>query len=280
MLIAHQPAEARAQIQAWRLAGETVAVVPTMGNLHAGHLALVAEGRRRARRVVVSVFVNPAQFGPNEDFDRYPRTLEADCAALQRADCDLLFAPAVDAMYPAGWVDMATVTAPRALTEILCGAFRPGHFDGVATVVVKLFHAMPGDLAIFGEKDFQQLMVVRRLVADLLMPIEIVGLPTVRDSDGLALSSRNQYLDPIERERAGLIHRTLREMIARWHAGAELQQVESAARDALEFAGFRVDYTSLRRASDLGPVVRSDREVVALVAAWLGKTRLIDNLRS
>lgn len=279
MLTVHTVAEAQSQIRRWQAAGERVAVVPTMGNLHAGHLALVAEGQRRADRVVTSVFVNPTQFGPNEDYGRYPRTLPADQAALAAAGCDLLFAPDVAAMYPLGADGGYRVQVPAALSGILCGAFRPGHFDGVATVVLKLFQAMPGNVAVFGEKDFQQLLVIRRMVADLLLPIEVVGLPTVREADGLALSSRNQYLSPTERVTAAAIHRTLQQLAAGWRAGGEPEALEAAATAALIAAGFRVDYASLRRASDLGAPRPHEADVVALIAARLGSTRLIDNLR-
>lgn len=279
MLTVHTVAEACGRVRAWQAAGDRVAVVPTMGNLHAGHLALVAEGRRRAARVVASVFVNPTQFGPSEDYGRYPRTLAADAAALAGAGCDLLFAPDVAQMYPLGPGGGFAVQAPAALAGTLCGAFRPGHFDGVATVVLKLFQAMPGNVAIFGEKDFQQLMVIRRMVADLLLPIEIVGLPTVREADGLALSSRNQYLSPEERVRAASIHACLRKMAADWRAGSGVAEVEATACATLEAAGFRVDYASLRRVGDLAPAVSGDSDVIALIAARLGATRLIDNLR-
>lgn len=279
MLIHHSVAETRAQIRAWQAAGERVAVVPTMGNLHAGHLALVAAGRKHARRVVTSVFVNPTQFGPNEDYGRYPRTLEADGRALQAAACDLLYAPDVAQMYPLGADAGFRVKAPAVLADVLCGAFRPGHFDGVATVVLKLFQAMPGDVAVFGEKDFQQLMVIRRMVADLLLPIEIVGLPTVREADGLALSSRNQYLSATERQTATRIYQQLQHMAARWRAGHSGLVIETEARTALEAAGFKVDYASLRRSADLGAPAPAEPEVIALVAARLGSTRLIDNLR-
>lgn len=279
MLTVHTVAEVQTQIRAWQAAGERVAVVPTMGNLHAGHLALVAEGRRRATRVVSSVFVNPTQFGPNEDYGRYPRTLEADRAALAGAGCDLLFAPDVAQMYPLGPEGGFRVQVPASLSGILCGAFRPGHFDGVATVVLKLFQAMPGEVAVFGEKDFQQLLVIRRMAAELLLPIEIVGLPTVREPDGLALSSRNQYLSPDERRTAARIHAALQAMAAGWRAGQARDTIEAEAGDALASAGFRVDYASLCRTADLGEPAPGEAGVVALIAARLGQTRLIDNLR-
>lgn len=275
----HTVADAQTQIRAWQAAGERVAVVPTMGNLHAGHLALVAEGRRHAARVVTSVFVNPTQFGPNEDYGRYPRTLDADRSALAGAGCDLLFAPDVAQMYPLGAEGGFRVTAPAALANTLCGAFRPGHFDGVATVVLKLFQAMPGDVAVFGEKDFQQLLVIRRMVADLLLPITIIGLPTVREADGLALSSRNQYLSAEERPTAATIYRTLQQMAAGWQAGRSADALDAEAAAALTAAGFRVDYASLRRVADLGTPAPGEADVVALIAARLGSTRLIDNLR-
>jgi pantoate--beta-alanine ligase len=279
MQTVHTVAEVRTQIRAWQAAGERVAVVPTMGNLHAGHLALIAEGRRRAARVVGSVFVNPTQFGPNEDYGRYPRTLDADRIALAGAGCDLLFAPDVAEMYPLGAGAGFRVMAPAALADTLCGSFRPGHFDGVATVVLKLFQAMPGDVAVFGEKDFQQLLVIRRMVADLLLPIEIVGLPTVREADGLALSSRNQYLGADERLTAAAIYRTLQQMAAGWRAGRHAADLEAHATETLTALGFRVDYASLRRSADLSVPVAGEPDVVALIAARLGSTRLIDNLR-
>jgi pantoate--beta-alanine ligase len=273
----HTVTELRAAVRTWRAAGERVAFVPTMGNLHAGHIHLIAEARARAPRVVASVFVNPLQFGPSEDFDKYPRTLAADAERLAAADCDLLFAPAVEEMYPGGREAHTVVTVP-ALSDILCGAFRPGHFAGVATVVAKLFGLVQPDVALFGEKDFQQLLVIRRMSADLGLPVEIVGIPTVREADGLAMSSRNQYLGAEERSRAALIYKVLQEAARALGEGARAEDVEARGLATLSNAGFRPDYLAVRAASDLGPP-RAGEPRVVLVAAWLGKARLIDNLR-
>ncbi|HET7844946.1 MAG TPA: pantoate--beta-alanine ligase, partial [Xanthomonadales bacterium] len=237
--------ELREIVAAWKRAGERVAFVPTMGNLHAGHLALVAIAREHAPRVVSSVFVNPTQFGPNEDFSRYPRTLEADAAQLADAKCDLLFAPGVEEMYPGGAAGHVRVEVP-ALDGFLEGAFRPGHFSGVATVVAKLFGLVQPDVAVFGQKDYQQLLVVRRLVADLAMPIAIVAGATRREPDGLAMSSRNQYLSAADRPRAAAIHATLRAVAGRVRAGEAPSDVEAWAQAQLREAGFVPDYVSVR----------------------------------
>lgn len=261
------------QVADWRRAGQRVALVPTMGNLHRGHFSLVERARELADRVVATVFVNPTQFGPNEDFNSYPRTLEADAAGLAAAGCDLLYAPDVAQMYPFGetrcWVEVP------ALSDTLCGAFRPGHFRGVATVVARLFlHTQP-DVAVFGEKDFQQLMVIRHMARDLGFPIEIVGMPTVREANGLAMSSRNQYLTPEERERAALIYRLMREAEAAVLRGEAIEPKLAEGLEALVAAGFKPDYFEARDAESLGPV--SGGDIVLLVAARLGKARLIDN---
>jgi len=270
--------ELREIVSAWRRAGERVAFVPTMGNLHVGHLSLVARGRELAPHVVASVFVNPTQFGPNEDFNRYPRTLEADVAQLEPAGCELLFAPGVEDMYPDGIQDHVRIEVPS-LDGILEGAFRPGHFSGVATVVAKLFGLVQPDIALFGRKDYQQLLVVQRMVADLAMPIAIVAGETQRESDGLALSSRNQYLSPDERPRAATIYATLRDVAQRVRAGEPFAAIESRARDALVGAGLVPDYVAIRRDSDLSePTAGETHGLVVLAAARLGKTRLIDNL--
>ena len=266
----------RYRVGAWRGSGLRVGFVPTMGNLHAGHLALVAQVRRNCDRVVASVFVNPMQFGPGEDFARYPRTLAADADGLA-ANCDLLFAPSVEEMYPRGEAGHVEVHVPG-LSDVLCGASRPGHFTGVATVVAKLLNMVQPDVAIFGQKDYQQLLVIRRMVADLALPVAIVSAPTVREADGLAMSSRNQYLSAAEREKAPAIHATLQWMVGQARAGAEPQAVERQARERLANEGFEVDYTALRRAGDLGELAVGEHgERVALVAARLGRTRLIDN---
>jgi pantoate--beta-alanine ligase len=268
----------RAAIRGWRTQGQTVGFVPTMGNLHAGHQSLIRLARARTERVVASVFVNPTQFGPNEDYDRYPRTLVQDQAALAEQDCDLLFAPDVATMYPFGPEHSVSVRVPR-ITDTLEGAHRPGHFDGMATVVCKLFNLVQPDVAVFGQKDFQQLKVVERMVRDLGLPVKVVAAPILRADDGLALSSRNQYLSTEERTRAPLIHDTLlkmRELLAQGHPW---QAVEQTAAARLARAGFVPDYVAIRRAEDLAEPAEGEHEgLVALVAARLGNTRLIDNL--
>jgi pantoate--beta-alanine ligase len=270
----------RAQIRAWREAGERIAFVPTMGNLHEGHLQLVDVARQRADRVVVSIFVNPIQFGPNEDFAAYPRTPEQDSDLLAARQTDLLYMPDVDTMYPGGEAAITRVVPPEALTNILCGASRPGHFSGVATVVTKLFNQVQPDLAVFGEKDFQQLLVIRRVVEDLDLPITIIGVPTVREADGLALSSRNRYLDEDERTRASRLPATLQAMAARLQQGErDFATLETMAEQELRDAGFEPDYVSIRRAADLITPARGDNSLVILAAAQLGKARLIDNLQ-
>lgn len=273
----HTVAELRAVLGAWRAAGERVAFVPTMGNLHAGHIGLVGEARQRAPRTVASVFVNPLQFGPNEDFGRYPRTLPADAAQLAAAGCDLLFAPAVEEMYPQG-LGATTVRVGGTVTEVLEGEFRPGHFEGVATVVNILFNLVQPDLALFGQKDYQQLAVIRRMVADLRLPIEVVGVPTRRAEDGLALSSRNQYLGAEERRQAPTVHRVLEAVATGLRAGRrDFAALQSEAASTLQRAGFRPQYVAIR-APDLGDPEPDGRSWVVLVAAFLGTTRLIDNL--
>ncbi|MDR0274333.1 MAG: pantoate--beta-alanine ligase [Burkholderiaceae bacterium] len=275
----HNAAALRAAVSGWRAAGQTVALVPTMGNLHAGHYALVELARARgAGRVVVSLFVNPTQFGPGEDFERYPRTLAQDQAGLAGHGCDALFAPDVAAMYPFGPQRSVSIHVPH-LTGVLEGAHRPGHFDGVATVVCKLLNLAQPDLAVFGQKDFQQLLVVQRMVRDLALPVRIVAAPTVRADDGLALSSRNQYLSPQERALAPRIHATLRQMREQLAQGQPRATVEQAAAAELASAGFAPDYVAIRRADDLTEPAEGQRAgLVALIAARLGATRLIDNM--
>ncbi|EIL96523.1 MULTISPECIES: pantoate--beta-alanine ligase [Rhodanobacter] len=268
----------RATIRGWRAQGQTVGLVPTMGNLHAGHHSLLKLAKARADRVVASVFVNPTQFGPNEDFERYPRTLAQDQAGLAEVGCDLLFAPEVATLYPFGAQHSVSVHVPQ-ITETLDGAHRPGHFDGVATVVSKLFNLVQPDIAVFGQKDFQQLKVIERMVRDLSLPVKVMAAPTWRADDGLAMSSRNQYLSEAERALAPQIHATLlqmRELIAKGHAW---RVVEQAATSKLERAGFVPDYAVIRRAEDLSEPADGERDgLVALIAARLGSTRLIDNL--
>ncbi|NIE78068.1 pantoate--beta-alanine ligase [Pantoea sp. Ap-967] len=270
--------ELRAAVARARGEGKRIAFVPTMGNLHSGHAALVTKAAQRADFVVASIFVNPLQFGANEDLDKYPRTLAADQQRLLDAGCHLLFAPTVEEMYPDGMAVQTRVSVP-ALSEGLCGASRPGHFEGVATVVSKLFNMVQPDLAVFGEKDYQQLAVIRAMVRDLNMPIQIIGEPTVRAEDGLALSSRNGYLTPEQRATAPVVYRTLKQLgeaIVRGQVDFAALVEEGKAQ--LEAAGLRPDYLEVRHALSLRPAAFGDRDLVILVAAYLGNTRLIDNL--
>jgi pantoate--beta-alanine ligase len=255
---------------------QRIGLVPTLGNLHAGHHSLVALARQRADVVIASVFVNPTQFGPNEDFARYPRTPEADAAGLEASGCDVLFLPTVEDMYPYGIERSVRVSVPE-LSDILEGAIRPGHFDGVATVVSKLFNLVRPHLAVFGQKDYQQLLVIRQLTRDLGYPIEIVAAPIVREANGLAMSSRNQYLSPEQRDQARAIHATLRRMADEVRSGRAVGDVEAEALAHLRQLGFVPDYAVVRRADDLREPATSDRNRVALIAARLGNTRLIDN---
>jgi pantoate--beta-alanine ligase len=278
MITATHAAELHAVIDGFMREGRRIGFVPTMGNLHAGHHSLVELARERSDVVVASVFVNPTQFGPDEDFTRYPRTPEADAEGLAAHGCDVLFLPSVAELYPHGAQASVKVVVPD-LPEELEGAIRPGHFDGVATVVAKLFNLVRPHLAVFGRKDYQQLLVIRRLVHDMRYPIEVVGAPIVREPGGLAMSSRNQYLGSDERTRARAIHATLEWMRERVLAGGEARTIESEARARLEQAGLVPDYAVLRRADDLGPVDGVPAaNLVALIAARAGGTRLIDNL--
>ena len=267
----------RAQVGDWKRAGLRVGFVPTMGNLHAGHHSLVALARRHADRVVASVFVNPTQFGPNEDFSRYPRTPGQDAEGLQAAGCDALWLPDVESMYPFG-VELAAKVQVPGVSAVLEGAFRPGHFDGVCTVVSRLFNQVLPDVAVFGNKDYQQLAVIRQMVADLQFPIDIVGGEIVREANGLAMSSRNQYLSEEERATAAAIHRTLLAMRAGILAGMPRVRVEAEANAALRDAGFVPDYAAVRRPDFSEPADGEGGARVALIAARLGRTRLIDNL--
>lgn len=270
-------AELRAHLAGWRERGQRIALVPTMGNLHPGHHSLIELARRNADRVVASVFVNPTQFGPDEDFARYPRTPEADAEGLARAGCDLLFLPGVEAMYPLG-VEAAVRIRVPGLADVLEGAARPGHFDGVASVVARLFNLVRPDVALFGRKDYQQLQVIRHLVRDLAFAIDIVPGPTVREPDGLAMSSRNQYLGAEERRVAVEIIRNLRTMREQAALGLPIAGIEQEALERLAAAGFAVDYAVIRRA-DLGrPEAGNEPGLIGLIAARLGRTRLIDNL--
>lgn len=268
----------RAQVAHWRQAGERIAFVPTMGNLHAGHYGLITLARERAERVVASIFVNPTQFGPNEDFDQYPRTPETDAQGLSAHGCDLLFRPSVQAMYPFG-IDRCVQVRVPGLTDELDGAARPGHFDGVTTVVLRLFNMVQPDLAVFGRKDYQQWRVIDYLVRELSLPIDIVPAPIHRDHDGLALSSRNQYLSAEQRAIASELYRSLQALRAHWRAGTPLEQVEAEASSCLAKLGFDVDYVQVRRGHDLSrPGAAEHDQLVVLAAARLGHTRLIDNL--
>ncbi len=279
MATASTIAEVRAQVARWHAEGKRVVFVPTMGNLHAGHMSLIEAARRHGDKFVASIFVNPMQFGPNEDFAHYPRTPSADAKMLEAAGCDLMFMPDVGEIYPNG-ADNATRVEVPGISNILCGEFRPGHFEGVATVVAKLFHIVDPDVAIFGEKDYQQLTVIRRMVADLCLRVQIVGAPTVRESDGLAMSSRNQYLDEQQRALAPAIYRQLKQAVAALQSGVrDHASIEAAGRAALDGAGFRTDYFSVRDARTLAPASADTKQFVVLTAARLGKARLIDNLQ-
>lgn len=270
--------ELRAAVARARSEGKRIGLAPTMGNLHSGHAALITKAAQRADFVVATIFVNPLQFGANEDLATYPRTLAADQEKLLQAGCHLLFTPTVEEMYPHGMSDQTLVSVP-VLSEGLCGASRPGHFDGVATVVSKLFNMVQPDLAVFGEKDFQQLTVIRALVRDLNMPIQIIGEPTVRDTDGLALSSRNGYLTPEQRAIAPTLYQVITRIGAAIRGGDRdfAQLLETGKRD-LAAKGFRPDYLEVREAAQLRPATAEDSDLVILAAAFLGTTRLIDNL--
>jgi pantoate--beta-alanine ligase len=275
LAVVREVVELRRWVAQWHRAGEVVALVPTMGALHRGHLALIARAKELADHVVASLFVNPIQFGPNEDFNRYPRDEAADAAQLAAAHCDLLYAPTTAEMYPPGY---ATTVSAGPLAEVLCGRFRPGHFAGVATVVTKLLLQAGADLACFGEKDYQQLQIIRRVARDLDIPVRIEGVPTVREEDGLALSSRNAYLSPEERRIAPALHRVLTEVAARAEAGAPADEAAASGAAAVIAAGFtKLDYLEIRDAESLAPLA-AGRPGRVFAAAWLGKTRLIDNV--
>lgn len=276
MKTCHDSATLRAQVAEWKRAGLTVALVPTMGNLHAGHISLVKRAQQEADKVVVSIFVNPTQFGPNEDFASYPRTLDADREKLATAQTDLVFAPSVDVMYPQqnlAWVDI------EQLGDTLCGAKRPGHFRGVCTVVTKLFNLVQPDVACFGEKDFQQLAILRRVTTDLCFPIRIIGVPTARADTGLALSSRNGYLTESERLHAAKLQQLLKSLRDRILQGErDYATLQAQATQQLNSDGFVVDYVAVMDANELKPAKNGDKYLLLALAAYLGKTRLIDNL--
>jgi len=271
----HTVADLRTHLAPWRKAAKSIALVPTMGALHAGHLSLVTLAKSKADRVVVSIFVNPIQFAPREDFNTYPRDEAGDIEKLGKAGADLVFMPDTAEMYPGGF---STKVSIGDLTEDLCGANRPNHFDGVATVVTKLLLQCTPDMAIFGEKDYQQLLVIKHLVRDLNIPVEILGGEIVRENDGLALSSRNAYLSPSERETAPLLHQTISEVAASLARGEGADAACVAGRFKLEAAGFRVDYVAVRDPDTLKPLSGLVKRARVLAAAYLGKTRLIDNV--
>jgi pantoate--beta-alanine ligase len=272
-------AAVREHVRRWRSEGRRVAFVPTMGNLHPGHVSLIEAARRHGDRFIASIFVNPMQFGPNEDFAHYPRTPTQDERMLDEAGCNLMFMPDVKEIYPNGSERATRVDVPG-LSRILDGEFRPGHFEGVSTIVATLFHIVEPDVAVFGEKDFQQLTVIRRMVADLCLPVEIVGAPTVRDADGLAMSSRNQYLTSTQRPVAPRIYATLQAAAQRLSTGdVEFASIERFGVEALTKVGMKPDYFAVRRAEDLAAPANDTRHLVVLTAARLGKARLIDNIQ-
>jgi pantoate--beta-alanine ligase len=278
MKIFAKTAMLRAAIAADKRAGKRIAFVPTMGNLHEGHLQLVRRAQREADIVVVSIFVNPLQFGPSEDLDKYPRTLAADKEKLFGEGVQYLFTPSVDEMYPNGLQAETKISVPE-LSDTLCGASRPGHFTGVATIVTKLFQIVQPDVALFGEKDFQQLAIIRKMTVDLCMPVRIIGVQTARATDGLALSSRNGYLSADERRLAPALHMALQECREAIACGFDSYEgLEQHAKDTLTQAGFRPDYFSVRDAYTLGPVTIDTEKLVVVAAAYLGRTRLIDNV--
>jgi pantoate--beta-alanine ligase len=275
--IVHDAASLRARLAEWRRAGETIGLVPTMGALHAGHMSLVDEAKKHARRIVLSIFVNPTQFAPSEDFSAYPRSLEADVAKFASAGGDLVFAPAQAQIYPPGFATMLSMSAPA--TAGLEDRFRPTHFSGVATIVAKLFNQCRPDAAIFGEKDYQQLKVVERMARDLDFETAIIGAPTVREQDGLALSSRNVYLSEKERAAAPALYAALRRCAIEIDEGAMIETAIECARKTVGAAGFAIDYIEARHAETLAPLAsREAGPVRLLAAATLGKTRLIDNV--
>lgn len=271
-------ASLRENLRSWRQFSETVALVPTMGNLHAGHMSLITLARSLADRVVVSVFVNPTQFAPGEDFLAYPRSLDSDRRLLTRAGVDGLFLPSVEEIYPAGDTDTTLVSVPH-LSDLLCGEFRPGHFVGVASVVTRLFNIVQPDTGVFGQKDYQQLTIIRRLQADLHLPIKVVMGPTERAPDGLALSSRNQYLNTDSRARAPAMYRALVACISHLQQGQRnFSDLEAQGLEALVAGGFQPDYFAIRNGVDLSPATAAHRHLVVLAAGQLGRARLIDNL--
>lgn len=274
----HTISELRASMRTHREHGKRIALVPTMGNLHEGHISLVERARDLGDVVVTSIFVNPMQFGANEDLDAYPRTLQEDQEKLADAGNDLIFAPSVNEVYPNGLMHQTQVVVPD-ITELHCGASRPGHFTGVATVVTMLFNMVQPDIAVFGEKDYQQLAVIRKLVRDLFLPVQVVGVPTARADDGLALSSRNGYLTAKERRVAHRLHEALESTAAALLDGSrDFEGLSQSALDSLTQYGFRPDYYHIVNSDTLQPATPDERKMTILAAAFLGKTRLIDNI--
>jgi pantoate--beta-alanine ligase len=279
MKIIHNLNELRVQVSEWKRASHTIALVPTMGNLHAGHLSLIEKAKQSADKILVSVFVNPIQFGKGEDYAHYPSTLEEDSLKLKKLNLDLLFSPDLKQLYPGGTDDDTRVSVPD-LSDILCGAYRPGHFSGVATVVSKLFINIQPDLAFFGEKDYQQLLIIKRMTEDLCIPVKIEGVSIMREEDGLAMSSRNSYLTEQERSNAPLIYQTLMKAGEQLKASiTDIDAIESSAISDLEKSGFKPEYFSVRRVHDLKDPTVNDKNYIILAAAWIGKTRLIDNIK-
>ncbi|SFM02831.1 pantoate--beta-alanine ligase [Marinobacter zhejiangensis] len=279
MRTVHKIKELRTILQNYRSQGKRIGLVPTMGNLHEGHIALVSKALEAADVVVTSIFVNPMQFGANEDLDTYPRTLKADQEKLDQVGNTLVFAPPVSEVYPSGLANQTQVVVPG-VSEGHCGASRPGHFEGVATVVTMLLNMVQPDIAVFGEKDFQQLAVIRKLANDLMIPVEIIGAPTVRDDDGLAKSSRNGYLSELERSKAPKIYQTLTNLAQQLEQlpAPDYEALSKAACEQLQSHGFRPEYINIVNSLTLAPASDGDRELTILAAAFLGTTRLIDNL--
>lgn len=266
------------QLDAWRQHGEHIALVPTMGNLHPGHASLCDLAREHAERVIVTVYVNPTQFGEDEDFNDYPRTIERDTMRLRKIGADILYIPSDETVYPFGH-DCATIVSVPGLTENFCGASRPGHFDGVTTVVARFFAIVQPDVAVFGQKDYQQQLVIRYMTEDLGLPIKIITAPTVREDDGLAMSSRNQYLSDEDRKIAPLLHQIIDQIGAELESGnREYEKLEAGGNKDLEDAGFKIDYLAIRRAENLTAPNRASDELVVIAAVYLGGARLIDNV--
>jgi pantoate--beta-alanine ligase len=277
MITTQEIQQIREQVRAWHAKGESVAFVPTMGNLHLGHITLIREAVQRADHVVASIFVNPMQFGANEDLDAYPRTLTADKLALSEAGAELLFTPTPEIIYPKGMGQQSYVEVPE-IGDQLCGASRPGHFRGVATVVCKLFNIVQPDIALFGRKDFQQLMIIKTMVEDLSLPIEVIGVDTIREASGLAMSSRNGYLTATQKSQAAILKQAMDKLSADIIQGCKIELAIEHGKQALIKAGFTPDYLELRSAEDLSQVTDEQSELVILAAAYMGDTRLIDNL--